>query len=74
MWWFQINRSDGTQLLRFASSSGAYYEAPLRGGLPNVYKTPAMKPVLDWYRQITKRKDDIDKTAAPTCSLKVIAR
>lgn len=71
LWWFSIKRGDHSQLLRFASSSGTYYEAPARGGLPSLSQTPAMKPLLNWYKQMTKRKDDIDKGAAPTCSLKV---
>jgi hypothetical protein len=71
LWWFAIKRSERSQLLRFASSSGTYYQVPVRGGLPSLSQTPAMKPLLNWYKQMTKRKDDIDKTAAPTCSLKV---
>jgi hypothetical protein len=71
LWWFSINRSGHSQLLRFASSSGAYYEVPARGGLPSLSQTPAVKPLANWYKQITKRKDDVDKTATPTCSLKV---
>ncbi len=71
LWWFSINRGDHPQLLRFASSSGAYYEVPARGGLPSLSQAPAMKPLLSWYKQMTKRKDDIDKTATPACSLKV---
>ena len=74
LWWFQITRADQSQLLRFASSSGTYYEVPARGGLSNLNQTPAMKPLLNWYKRITKRKGDIDKGAAPTCSLKVLAR
>ena len=74
LWWFQIARTEQSQLLRFASSSGTPYEAPARGGLPNLNQTPAMKPLLNWYRQISKRKDDIDKGAVPACSLKVVAR
>ena len=71
LWWFLISRGNHSQLLRFASSSGAYHEVPGRSGLPSLYQTPAMKPLLNWYKQITKRKDDIDKAAIPTCSLKV---
>jgi hypothetical protein len=33
-----------------------------------------MKPLLDWYEQLTKRKNDIDKVATPTCPLKVRSR
>jgi hypothetical protein len=71
LWWFSINRGDHTQLLSFASSSGGYYEVPAGGGLPSLSQVPAMKPLISWYKQMTKRKGNIDKTAAPTCSLKV---
>ncbi len=74
VWWISISRGDHQQLLNFANSSAGSYELSVRGGVTSIYKTLAMKPILDWYRQLTKRKDDIDKTATPTCSLKVHSR
>ncbi len=50
------------------------YELSVRGGVTSIYKTLAMKPLLDWYQQLTKRKNDIDKAATPTCSLNVRSR
>jgi len=70
MLWVTINRGNDRQILFFESAAGANR---VSGGdrYPSLYQTPTMKPLLNWYKQITKRKDDIDKTAAPTCSLKV---
>jgi hypothetical protein len=74
VWRISINRGDHQQLLAFANSSAGSYELSIRGGVTSIYKTLAMKPLLDWYQQLTKRKDDIDKAATPTCSLKVRPR
>jgi hypothetical protein len=72
VWRISISRGDHQQLLAFANSSSGVYELSVRGGMTSIYyKTIAMKPLLDWYQQLTRRKDDIDKTATPTCSLKV---
>ena len=74
VWRISINRGDHQQLLAFANSSRGSYELSVRGGETSIYKTLAMKPLLDWYQQLTKRKMDIDKTATPTCPLKVRSR
>jgi hypothetical protein len=74
VWRVSISRSDHQQLLAFANSSGGSYELSVRGAVTSIYKTLAMKPLLDWYEQLTKRKNDIDKVATPTCSLKVRSR
>ena len=58
----------------FANSSAGSYELSVRGGVTSIYKTLAMKPLLNWYQQLTRRKDDIDKAATSTCSLKVRSR
>ncbi len=71
VWRISISRGDHQQLLAFANSSRGSYELSFRGGKTSIYKTLAMKPLLDWYQQLTKRKDDIDKAATPTCSLDV---
>jgi hypothetical protein len=74
VWRISINRGDHQQQLAFANSSRGAYELSVRGGMTSIYKTLAMKPLLDWYQQVTKRKLDIDKAATPTCSLKVRPR
>lgn len=65
-----IDRGNDRQLLFFESAAG-----PTKAGagshLPSLSQTPAMKPLMNWYKQISKRKDDIDKTAAPECSLEI---
>jgi hypothetical protein len=71
LWWISINRGDHQQHLAFANSSAGSYELSVRGGMASIYKTLAMKPFLQWYQQLTKRKLDIAKGATPTCSLKV---
>jgi hypothetical protein len=72
VWWVSVSRGDQTQRLWFASTSVPNLIPASR--LPSVNQTPAMKPLVDWYKQISKRKDDIDKTAKPTCSLEVRRR
>lgn len=68
-----INRGDHRQLLSFESAAGP--NKPTNGShLPSVSQTPAIKPLMNWYKQISKRKDDIDKTAAPKCSLEIRRR
>jgi hypothetical protein len=74
VWRISISRGDHQQLLAFANSSAGSYELSVRGGVPSIYKTLAMKPLLNWYQQLTRRKDDIDKAATPTCSLKIRPR
>ncbi len=68
--WVIIGRNGQTQILDFYSGgeSGKYNTGTR---LPSVYQTPAIKPLLDWYKQISKRKDDVDKAAAATCSLRL---
>jgi len=74
VWRISISRGDHQQLLAFANSSAGSYELSVRGGVTSIYKTLAMKPLLNWYQQLTRRKDDIDKAATSTCSLKVHSR
>ena len=74
VWRISISRGDHQQLLAFANSSAGSYELSVRGGVTSIYKTLAMKPLLNWYQQLTRRKDDIDKAATSTCSLKVRSR
>lgn len=74
VWRISISRGDHQQLLAFVNSSRGSYELSVRGGMTSIYKTLAMKPLLDWYQQLTKRKDDIAKAATPTCSLNVRSR
>ncbi len=74
IWRISISRGDHQQLLAFANSSAGNYELSVRGGVTSIYKTLAMKPLLNWYQQLTKRKDDVDKAATPTCSLKARSR
>jgi hypothetical protein len=74
LWRISINRGDHQQLLAFANPSAGSYELSVRGGMTSIYKTLAMKPFLEWYQDLTKRKLDIAKEATPTCSLKVRSR
>jgi|HubBroStandDraft_5_1064220.scaffolds.fasta_scaffold156363_1 hypothetical protein len=74
VWRISISRGDHQQLLAFANSPRGSYELSFRGGMTSIYKTLAMKPLLEWYQQLTKRKDDIAKAATPTCSLNVRSR
>ena len=68
--WVVIGRGDNFQSLAFDSSGGGNHKyAGTR--LPTLHQTPAMKPLFDWYKQASKRKDDIDKNALPTCSLRI---
>jgi len=68
--WVAIDRGNRPQLLFFdsTSSSGKKFASER---LPSLYRTIAMKPLLNWYKLIGKRKDDIDKTAKPTCKFQV---
>jgi hypothetical protein len=68
--WAAINRGSSRQLLYLESGAGASKVSGDR--LPSLNQTPAMKPLMTWYKQISKRKDDVDKTATPTCSLKIM--
>jgi len=72
VWWISISRGDQTQRLWFASTSVPNVVPASR--LPSINQTSATKPLLSWYKQLSKRKDDIDKTATPTCSLKIQTR
>lgn len=74
VWRISIDRGDHQQLLAFANSSRGSYELSVRGGMTSIYKTLAMKPILHWYQQLTKRRDDISKAATPGCSLKASSR
>ena len=70
--WVIIGRNNQRQTLNFNSGGeNSKYTSGTR--LPSVYQTPAIKPLLDWYKQISKRKNDIDKTAAAACSLEIRA-
>ncbi len=68
--WLAINRGNHPQTLFFdsTSSSGKKFSSER---LPSLYRTTAMKPLLSWYKQFGKRKDDIDKTATPACKFQV---
>ena len=68
-----INRGNDRQLLFFESAAGPSKSAA-GNNLPSVNQTPAIKPLTNWYKQISKRKDPIDKTATPTCSLEIRRR
>jgi len=70
-YWVAIARSSTPQVLFFNSttSSGKKYASQQ---LPSAYSTPAMKPLLNWYKQMGKRKGDIDKTAQPSCKFQVL--
>ncbi len=73
IWQISIYRGDHQQVLHFANSSTQNPELSVRGGAKSIYNTLAMKQLLDWYQQMTKRKlDDVDKTATPTCSLSLL--
>jgi hypothetical protein len=68
--WVIIGRNNLHQTLNFNSGGeNSKYTSGTR--LPSVYQTPAIKPLLDWYRQISKRKNDVDKTATATCSIQI---
>jgi len=68
--WVGITRGDNAQLLFFdsTSSSGKKYSSEQ---FPSLYRTAAMKPLLEWYKQMGKRKGDVDKKATSTCSFQV---
>ena len=74
VWRISISRGDHQQLLAFANSSDEPYELSVRGEVPSIHKTLAMKPLLGWYQQLTRRKDDVAKAATATCSLNVHSR
>ncbi len=74
VWRISISRGDHQQLLAFTSSSSDPYELSVRGEVPSIHKTLAMKPLLGWYQQLTKRKNDIAKASTPNCSLTVHSR
>jgi hypothetical protein len=68
--WVFIGRENQTQALYFNSGGeGSRYATGSR--LPSVHQTPVMKPLLDWYKGITKRKGDLDKAAVASCSLEI---
>jgi hypothetical protein len=68
-----INRGSDRQLLFFESAAGPSKSAA-GNNPPSVNQTPAIKPLANWYKQISKRKDPIDKTATPKCSLEIRRR
>jgi hypothetical protein len=69
--WIAIQRDKRPQMLFFDSSSSSGQKIATGTKLPSVYKTAAMKPLLEWYKQLGKRKSDIDKTATPACTFTV---
>lgn len=69
--WLAILRGKKPQLLFFDSSSSSGEKKTSGTKLPSLYKTAAMKPLLDWYKQLSKRKNDIDKSATPACSFSI---
>ena len=71
--WVTINRGNDRQLLFFESAAGPN-KFPTGVRVPSVNQTPAIKPLVNWYKLISKRKDDIDKSATPTCSLEIRRR
>jgi hypothetical protein len=68
--WIIIGRDRQSQILYF-NSGGENSKYTTGTRLPTVYQTPAVKPLLDWYKQISKRKNDVDKTATATCSIEI---
>ncbi len=68
--WVIIGRNGQSQILYF-NSGGESSKYTTGTRLPSVYQTPAVKPLLDWYKQISKRKNDVDKTATATCSIQI---
>lgn len=69
--WISIGRANRTQALFFDSSSSSGQKYSSGPKLPSAYETPAIKPLLNWYKQMTKRKDDIDKNAAASCTFQI---
>lgn len=69
--WVAVLRPKQPQMLFFDSSTSSGEKKSSGTKLPSLYKTAAMKPLLDWYKQLGKRKSDIDKTATPSCSFTV---
>jgi hypothetical protein len=69
--WVEVARTSGLQMLYYDSSSRApsQYSNGIRQ--PSFYNVPALKPLLSWYKQLSKRKSDIDKHAAPICTVKI---
>ncbi len=73
MLWVSIDRAHNRQTLFFESAAGENTSST--GVRPrSLIQTPAMKPLMSWYKQISKRKGDIDKTATATCSLDIRRR
>jgi hypothetical protein len=68
--WIIIGRDRQSQTMYF-NSGGENSKYATGTRLPTVYQTPAVKPLLDWYKQISKRKNDVDKTANSTCSIQI---
>ena len=69
--WVAIARDTGPQMLFFDSTSSTARRASAASRLPSLYQTPAMKPLVNWYKQMSKQKNDIDKTATPGCSFRI---
>lgn len=69
--WIAIARPARPQVLFFdsTSSSGRKYSSGPR--LPSAYQTPAIKALLNWYKVMSKRKNDIEKNARPSCIFQV---
>ena len=70
-YWVAIARGAKSQALFFDSttSAGKKYASEQ---LPSAYRLEAMKPLLNWYKQMGKRKKDIDKAARPSCKFQVL--
>jgi len=68
--WVTINRGNDAQHLVFESAAGPH-KSSAGSRIPSLSQTPAMSPLMNWYKQISKRKNDIDKKATPTCSLNI---
>jgi hypothetical protein len=68
--WIVVGRGNQSQTLNF-NSGGENSKYATGTRLPSVYQTPAVKPLLDWYKQISKRKRDIVNGAAATCSIQI---
>lgn len=68
--WIAIYRGNHPQVMFFdsTSSTGSKYASE---HLPSLYRTAAMKPLVNWYKQMAKRKNDVDKTARPACAFQV---
>jgi hypothetical protein len=60
-----IDRSGQTQKLYFNSSG---HNLSTGKHHPSIYQAPAIKPLWNWYKDVGKRKNNVDKTLAPLCS------